>query len=310
MPHIAHKTQLAGLFVLLVAVQASLAEAGGGGYAAGAKGHIGGCGCGHGCDQIVYDTIMVPQMVPETRTVHVTQYRSEPRQRTVTVHRRVPEVKSVTQNYTVMVAKKHTKTQTYTAHRQVWDEIPRTYTVHVPYPVKKQGVRTVSRPVAVQQTRTVCRDLGHWEHVTCKVPCGGCSPGCPTYHIVTRKVWHSNVVTEQVPVTVWKHELVQEPYEYTVMASRPEQRTTTVRVCRYVPEQRTREVAYFVRMPEVRTRTKQYTTYRLEPEQRVQTYHVSVPHVVEKQVTVMRCHMVPKTVARRIPAVPCGCGCW
>jgi hypothetical protein len=303
-----------------------------------------GCGCSactSWCEpayELVERTIYVPTMVSERRSVQVTECRLETRQRTVTIHRSVPETKQVNETYVVMVPEVRSRTETYVVQKPVWREVDRTVTVRVPHPEQRQGVRQVCRQVQVEEMRTVCRDQGQWEEVACDggcAPaygccgicrrrlfacgtCGGCGAGNGCGYDAgcggavaahTHRVWRPNIVTEQVPVKVWRSQIVDEPYEYTTTVYRPEQRTERIKVCDYVPEEQTRDVRYTVCMPKQMTRVRNVTTYRVVSEPRVESYTVKVPYPVTKEVNVMVCKMVPKTVTCRVPiSVPCG-GC-
>lgn len=271
--------------------------------------------CGRACVtsyQTVTKTVYVPTMVPEKRVVCTTQYRCEERERPITVQRCVPETKQVRQTVTVMVPEVRYRTVTCRVPVPVWDEVEQPYTVCVPYQEKVQGVRTVYRPVQVQEMRTVCRDEGHWETVTtyrrahlgclARIAYGGCAPVV----CCTALVWVPNIVTEQVPVTVCKYELVQEPCEYTVTKYRTEQRVRRARVCRTEYREEQRQVPYTVCVPQQRECVRNVTTYKVLTEQRTQKYTVMIPEQVQKEVTVMVCRMVPKQVCVKVPVV-CGC---
>ena len=101
-------------------------------------------------------------MVPETRTVNVTECRPEVKQRMVTYHKPVTETRQVTDNITVLVRQQRSRTVEYTVCKPVWHEVDQQYTVCVPHQERRQGIRKVCRSVQVQETRTVCRDEGHW----------------------------------------------------------------------------------------------------------------------------------------------------
>jgi hypothetical protein len=256
---------------------------------------------------VVQKTILVPQMVPETRLVSVTEYHTEVRQRTVTIQRPVVETQMVTENYTVMVPQQQIRTETFTVKHPVVEQVPQTYTVPVPHQEMRQGVRSECQPVQVQEMKTICREEGYWETVTCQVPCSGCG-GCSScgthFHTVSKQVWRSNPVLEQVPVTVWKTQIVQVPYEYMTTVYRPETRTRMTSVMRFVSETKTRQVPDIQYVAQQHTRTRPVTTHRMVSEQHVQDYTVCVPTVVQKPVTVMVCQMVPQTVTCQVP-VPC-----
>ena len=158
---------------------------------------------------------MVPTWVTETRTVMTTECRPETRERTVTVYKQVPETKTVERTHTVMVPETRTKQVSYTVRvpetREVTEEYtvcvpkyedvtreyqvrvpvqreePREYTVMVPHQETREGTRRVVKCVPVTETRTVCRDEGHWEEVASGAACARlrqrclrrrCSDGC------------------------------------------------------------------------------------------------------------------------------------
>ncbi len=259
-------------------------------------------------ERVVYRKVMVP----ETRTIHTTEYRPEIKESMYTVHRRVPETHQVTRKVLVTVPVQKTKTVHYNVCRPVWEEVDQQYTVMVPKTETRKGVRTVCRPVQVQTTRKVCRDEGHFENVTCTVPCGHCfhrhgcgaCGGCGVVE-VTRCVWRPNYVTEDVPVTVWKNNYEQEEYQYNVTVCHPEVHTRKVKVCRYITEPQTKEVAYTCYVQEPRDQTCNVTTYKVVAEQRKRQCTVMVPHQVERQVTVMVCRTVAETISCQVP-VHCG----
>jgi hypothetical protein len=260
-----------------------------------------------------------------------TQYRIESRQRTITVQKCVAETAAQTREVTVMVPETRTQKISYTVQRPVtrtvsqqynvtvpeWSAVDQTYTVQVPHIETRQAARIECRRVPVTVMKTVCRDAGCWVNQTVQVPC--CDPCCgPSVRTVCRRVYVPRTVTEQVPVTAYKTEQVSVPYQYNVTVCRPETRTRKVQVCNYRTETRTRDVqvcemqcvpmtrdvSYTCLVPQKRQQTHNVTTYRMIPEQRVETYKVCVPYQVETPVQVRVCRMVAKTV--RVPV--CG-GC-
>ena len=282
--------------------------------------------CQSGCapaacaPEMVEKTIYVPTYETETHTVTVTQYANETRERTVKVMKRVPETKAVEQTYTVMVPKTETRTVNYTVCKPVFETRTQTYTVCVPHAETRQGTRVVCKVVPTKETRTVCRDRGHWEErvIACQ-SCGGCGNcgrrrgcgscgGCGSCAPATRtcRVWVPNIVQEEVEVTVRRVVKESVPCEYTVTVNKLEERTRDVKVCKMVSEQKSREVQCTVCVPEQRTRTCNVTTYKCITEDVEQQYTVCVPHQVEKEVQVRVCKMVPKTIL--VPASNCG-GC-
>lgn len=261
----------------------------------------GGGACG---PQIVYRTVMVPQTTYTTMTVPAVVYRPEVRQQTVNVPRCVPYTEMRTVRQTVIVPEQRTQQVSYTECHMTYQDVTSNVTVMVPQMETRQGKRMVCRPIQVQETRTVCRDLGQWVTQSF-VDCCGC---CRSY-----QCWSPNVVQEQVPVTVWRAQMVEEPYAFQVCVNRPEVRQVTHRVAKPVYEAKTREVVTTVAVPRVVERQVQLINYREVVEQKVVNYTAMVATRVERQVTVPVCTMVPKTVA--VAVQPCGggygCGnCW
>ena len=277
----------------------------------------GGCHCAACVPayQTVERTVYRNVMVPETRTVQTTEFRPEVQQRTIVVHRRIPETRQVTETVLVTVPVQKTRTVNCNVTRPVFEEVDQDYTVLVPHTETRTGVRTVCQPVQVETTRTVCRDEGHFENVTCVVPCrhchhhrhgcGACG-GCGVVH-VTRRVWCPNYVAVQVPVTVWQNKYVEEKFEYDVTVCRPEVHTRKVKVCRYVTEKQSREINYTAYEQEEREQTRNVTTCKVVAEERKQQCTVMVPHQVEKEITVMVCRTVAETIVCQVPicCVPC-----
>jgi hypothetical protein len=244
--------------------------------------------------QLVTCTVMVPQMSYKTMTVPDVVCRPEVRQKNITVCRMVPETHMVRCAETIVVPEHRTATQPYTVCRMTYETAHRQITVMVPHTETRQAVRTVCRPVAVQETYTVCKDMGHCE-TRCYVDCCGCTHTC--------EVYVPNIVTEQVPVTVYKPQYTQEQYSYNVVVCRPEQRTISEQVAKPVYETRTREVSYVVPVAKQIERQVPRTTLRPVTENKVVNYTVMVPHRVDRQVTVPVCTMVAKQVTYAVQ--PC-----
>jgi hypothetical protein len=248
--------------------------------------------------QIVTKTIMVPHVSYKTMTVPCVAYRPEVRQATVNVPRRVAETNLVMCRQTVLVPEQRTKEVTFTACLMTYEDVTANITVMVPQTEVRQGTRTVCKPVQVQTTQTVCKDMGSWETKTF-VDCCGCNR--------SYQCWVPNVVTEQVPVTVWKAQMVEEPYTYQVVTCRPEARQVTRRVPKPVYETMTRNVTHTVGVPKIVERQVPQTTFRCVVEQKVVNYTAMVATRAEKQVRVPVCTMVPKTISYTVPTCG-GCG--
>jgi hypothetical protein len=233
-------------------------------------------------------TVMVPQVTYKTITVPAVVCQPEVRQQTINVCRLVPETTMVTCNTTVMVPERRTSTQTFNVCRMTFESVTTPVTVMVPHTEVRQGTRTVCKPVAVQVTQTVCKDLGSWQTKSYVDRCG-CAQTC--------QVWAPNIVTEQVPVTVYKPQFVEEQFNYTAVVCRPETRNITRQIAKPVVETKTQEVSYIVPVPKQVQREIPQTTYRPVTEQRNVNFTVMVPTRVERQVTIPVCEMVAKQVS-------------
>ncbi len=258
--------------------------------------------------QYVEKTVLCPTWVTEKRTVTVTECRPETRQRAYTVCRLVPETTQVERQCTIMVPQVQKRVEQYTVCRPVWKEEQREYTVMVPHTETRQGTRRVCRMVAVQQTKTVCEDQGHWEERPV-APC--CPPTCapapcgPAQQAATCRVWVPKVVQKQVPVTCMQPQWVEEPCTYCVTVCKPEKRVCTVRVCHFEKVPMQREVCYTVCVPQVVKRVENVTVCKTVTEQKTCNYTVMVPHQVQKEVEVQVCKMVEKKVQVLVCPQPC-----
>jgi len=245
-------------------------------------------------------TIMVPHTTYKTVMISETVCKPELRQKTIQVSRMIPETHMVSCVQTVVVPERRTKMETFTACRLTVENLTKQIQVMVPHVETRQGVKTVCTQVPVQETVTVCKDMGHWT-TSCQTDCYGCSHSC--------QVWVPKMVTQQVPVTVYKPQYSQEPYDYQVLTHRPETQTVNVQVPKPVYETQSREVSFYVPVPKQIERQVPRTTLRPVVEDKVVNYTVMVSHQVERPVTVPVCTMVPKQVTYTIPSCPpCG-GC-
>ncbi|MGE0756917.1 MAG: hypothetical protein AB7F89_04960 [Pirellulaceae bacterium] len=296
-----------------------------------------GCGCSvcaGGCApafELVERTIQVPTMVMERRTIHVTECRTEPRQRTITVNKCVPETQQVTENYTVMVPEVRVRTEKYHVQKAVWREVEHHVTVQVPHPEKRQGVRKVCRQVQMDEMRTVCRDMGHWEEVVCDagcgtvssgcgdcgtgcggrllgrrcggcggcgsaVACGGCG-GCGGYDAGCGKV------VAQHTHRVWRPNVVTEQVPVkvwrSVMVDEPFEYTTTV----YRPEVRVQKSKVCEYVPEERVRDVRFTV--CVPQQRTRVRNVTTYRMVSEPRVENFLVRVPYTVTKEVDVPVC-----
>lgn len=262
-------------------------------------------------ETVVYE----PQLVNERRTICTVECRAEERVRQVTVYNTIVERRQVPCNVTVMVPEVRRRTENWVDYRSVWEDKVENYTVMVPSVERRQGTRTVCRPVQARATRMVCEDQGHWEErplpvsrclMPVCVPCG--SVAIMNYCSAPRvcRVWVPKLVQRPVEYTYCRLEFVQEPCEYSVAVCRQEQRQRNVRTCRLVVETKSRDVEYTVCVPRVEQRLREVVEHRCVPSQREDRYTVMVPHEVEREINVQVCRMVPRRVVQRIPMCePC-----
>ncbi len=304
-----HRRFVSSLVLMLVAASCQSALAGRHG---GDRGHRGDCGdFGRPCEityQTVTSSIMVPTMVPETRTVNFVECRDEQREYHVTVFRQVPETRSVEYEYFVPTYEKRSREMSYTVCKPIMTTEQRQVTGMVPAAETRQGTRRVCSMVPVTRTRMVCEDHGSWQQVarTYKVGCGDCAE---TYTRMC-KVWAPKYERREVQYTVMRPQIQEVPYQYTVTVCHAQTETREVQVCNFVRERQTRQVPYTVCIPQRHTGTREVTTCRILPEEVTRTCTVQVPHTAQRQVTIQVCRMVPKTITEQVPVcAPCD-GYW
>ncbi len=248
----------------------------------------------------VEKVVCVPTWVTETRICKETHYRREERTKTCTVCKEVPVTKDVECKYTVWVRKKVPQTREIEVCTPTAKQVEQKYTVSVPATETVVKLRRRHECVPTTETRTVCKDEGHWEEreVACVDRCG-----CPSTRI--EKCWVPKIVKTEVEVTVNKKQCVEEPYECQVKTCVDVEKSRTVTV--YDTKKETKTVTDWVTtlVPEERTTTKTVTYCDTVQEEKVVTYTVCVPYTVEKAVEVRVCKMVPKTI--RVPASCCPC---
>lgn len=112
-------------------------------------------------------------------------------------------------------------------------------------------------------------------------------------------VWKKEQKTEKRKVCDWV--VSQEEYEYEVCNLKEVERKGTRKVCELVEEEVTCKVDYFECVP--KTTTEEYTVccWVKVPVEKTITECVCVPVTVKKEVEVQVCHMVEKTVTRKVP---------
>ncbi len=283
--------------------------------------------------RIVYKTVCEPRQVTAYRIEHETIYE----QRQVTSYKPVWETAVREKRYTVAkpVYETSVREETYTVQRPVYETAEREETYTVMKPVYETAYRTqyrtVRRPVTTYQTRYV--DQGCYSEQTVL------KPGLPRsrlrwlpatravdpatgqtvyrraglYWVQTprgryevQRVWHPNVVAQQVQQTSYVPETVVEKVPYQVCRYVPETvvRKVPVRVCRMVTEQRVRKVPVRTcrMVHEERVEKVPYQVCRMVAERKT----INVPRVVEKRVPVTYTYYVSRVICYRVPLDPCG----
>ena len=106
---------------------------------------------------MVEQTVLVPELVTETRKIQVTEYSQEQRVRKYTVTKLVPRTEPRTRTVCFTENETRTREEKYIECKSVPETIDQTYTVMVPYSETRKGTRCVVTPVTrnVEQTFTV-----------------------------------------------------------------------------------------------------------------------------------------------------------
>lgn len=267
-------------------------------------------------------TITVQRVIPETKQVRdvYTVMVPQVQNRVEKYHVQVPVWREVEQNVTVNVPVQETRQGVRHVCRQVQVQEMQTVTRDLGHwdevlvEVAHHAAPACSTPAPCGRGRRFGRSCGGCGQCG---GCGSCGGGCgevgydagcgPAVTQQIQRVWKPDIVSEQVPVTVWRNQMVEEAYEYQVTVCRQEVRKQKTKVCEYVTQERQREFQVTVCVPEQREAVRNVTSYRTVAEPQVQRYTVQVPVVVQKEVNVQVCRMVPKTVVCKVPvAVDCG----
>ncbi len=283
--------------------------------------------------RIEYKTVCEQRQV----TAYRIEYETVCEQRQVTSYKPVWETAVRENRYTVArpVFETAVREETYTVQRPVYETAEREERYTVMHPVYETAYRTqcrtVLRPVTTCQTRYV--DQGcyaeqmvlkpswpstrlTWQSAACSVdPATGqtvyrraglywTKTNCGKYEV--QKVWHPNIVAQQVQQTNYVPQTVTEQVPYQVCRYVPEQvvRKVPYQVCRMVCEQQVRKVpVQTCRMVyEEHVQKVPYQVCKMVAEQ----HTVNVPHVVEKRVPVTYTYSVPHVICYRVPLDACG----
>lgn len=243
-------------------------------------------------EQVVTETISVPETVMELRTIQEQQVRYERRPKTVTVYDQVPRVVNVNETVTVMAQETRMQAVTRTGYQAVTRNVVTPVTVAVPGVENRVGVRQVVQtvPVTVQRvvtTQCVCTQTSPGM-APVQIPCP------PTQRTVQQVVNQQRVFNQQ--------------YTYQVPVTRQQTQYQTRQVIDYQPVPRTVNVPVTVQVPRQQVRTRQVTQMTTVPRQVVTYENVAVPHTVSRQISVPVTRYVEKTICKTIQ-VPVNNGC-
>ena len=251
--------------------------------------------------QVIRETVMVPQTVMERQTVAQQEVQYQQRQQTVTVYDRVPQVVNVQQTQTVMTTETRLQPQTTTGYEAFYRTEQRQIQVPVQKLESRIGVRQVAKMVPTRVQKVV----------TTQCNCTHSSPGMQTVQTAGKETQSIVEVVEN------RQTLVNEQYTYQVPVMAYEIRTQDYKVLDYRPTQQTVNVPVQVQVPKQQVSTQQVIQYRTVPRQLVATSAVAVPVTVQRQVDVPVTKMVPRTIERvvNVPVAqpqptcgPMGCG--
>jgi len=282
-------------------------------------------------------TVNVVEHVKEerTRTVKVSVPTWVEEERQVTVHKMVPVTKTVTVKKPVWVEEEVqvTKkkmvpvTKTVTVKKAVWstEAVEKTRTECRRVPVTETKLVTVcGGHWEDQMVEVACggsSDSGcgrkhcglfhkHRRHCGgCCEPaadaCGGCEETATT--LVCKKVWVPSTEQREVSCTHYVTEKVEVPYtvhvkkcdwveeqkDVTVHECQDVTETVKVKKCTYVDE--SKDVTVHECQPV--TETRKVKVCKHEVQEKTETYTVSVPHTVQKEIEVQVCRRVAVEVA-------------
>ncbi len=283
--------------------------------------------------RIVYKTVCEQQQY----TAYRIEYENVCEERQVISYKPVWETAVRENRYTVArpVVETAEREEVYTVQRPVYETAEREETYTVMRPVYETAYRTeyhtVLQPVVTCQTQYVDRGFAT-EQVVLK-------PGLPATRLTwqsggtmvdpvtgqtvyrnaglywtqtprgqyeVQRVWHPNVVAQQIPQTSYVQQTVAQQVPMQVCRYVPEQvvRKVPVQVCRMVVEQQVRRVPVTTCRTVYEERVEQvpYQVCRMVAEQQT----IRVPHVVEKRIPVTYTYNVPRVVCYRIPLNSCG----
>jgi hypothetical protein len=234
--------------------------------------------------QVINETVSVPETVMEKRTVQEQQVRYEQRAKTVTVYDQIPQTVNVNETVTVMTQETRMQQRTQTGYQAVTRNVVTPVTVNVRGFENRVGIRQVAQNVPVTVNRVI----------TSQCNCTQSSPGmasiqqasAPTQRIVQQVVNQQRIFNQQ--------------YTYQVPVTRQQTRYQTRQVVDYKPVSQTVNVPVAVQVPRQQVRTRQVTQMKTVPRQ-VTTYEtVAVPHTVTREIEVPVTRYVKKTIQKTV----------
>ena len=283
--------------------------------------------------RLEYQTVCEQRQV----TAYRIEYENVCEERQVTAYKPVWETAVRENKYTVAhpVTETAVREEFYTVQKPVYETAEREETYTVMKPVYETAYRTeyhtVYQPVTTCQTRYV--DQGcysdqivlkpGWPTTRLAWQSAGCAVDPVTGQTVyqraglywaqtqggryeVQKVWHPNVVAQQLQQTNYVPQTVAQQLPMQVVKYMPEQvvRKVPVQVCRMVTEQCVRKVPVTTCKIVYEERVKQvpYQVCRMVAEQQT----IRVPHTVEKRIPVTYTYNVPRVVCYRVPLDACG----
>lgn len=283
--------------------------------------------------RIVYQTVCEQRQM----TAYRIEYETICEERPVTTYKPVWETAVRENRYTVArpVMETSEREEAYTVQRPVYETAEREEAYTVMKPVYETAYRTechtVLQPVTTYRTQYVDQGcateqivmkpavpvtrLG-WQPGTCAV-----DPGTgqtvyqraglywsqtPRGEYEVQKVWHPNIVAQQIPQTSYVPQTVTQQIPMQVCKYVPQQcvRKVPVQVCRMVTEQCVRKVPVTTCKMVYEERVEQvpYQVCKMVAEQST----VRIPRTVEKRIPVTYTYNVPRLVCYREPIDACG----
>ena len=271
-------------------------------------------------------------------TAYRIEYENVCEERQVTTYKPVWETAVHENRYTVArpVMETSEREETYTVQRPVYETAEREEAYTVMRPVYETAYRTechtVLQPVTTYRTQYVDQGCFYgadgvearpgrsrgWRgnRARCAVdPVTGQTVyqraglywvQTPRGQYEVQKVWHPNVVAQQVQQTSYVPQTVTQQVPVQVCKYVPEQvvRKVPVQVCRMVTEQQVRKVPVTTCKMVYEERVEQvpYQVCRMVAQQQT----IRVPHSVEKRIPVTYTCNVPRLVCYRVPLDACG----